>query len=77
MVRLVRGSLPALLIAVVSVGCSGGGGGGSSYGASTAATTAASTSTSSGTSGPMTPAPLPPGVVANGPLITVTSPARA
>jgi len=64
-VQLVRGSLA--FFAVVLVGCSGGGGGGGG-GSSTAASTSA---------GLMMPAPLPAGSVATGPLITVTSPARA
>jgi hypothetical protein len=67
-VHLVRGSLA--FFAAAFVGCSGGGGGGG--GSSSSASTAA---TSSG--GSMTPAPLPAGSVATGPLITVTSPTRA
>jgi hypothetical protein len=64
--------LAALLGAAVAVGC-GGSGGGSGGGTSIAASTSSSTPGTS--NGLMTPAPL--SGPANGPVITVTSPARA
>lgn len=80
MKRLVCGMLPSFVLAAVSLGCGGGGGGGGGSASSASTASGGTTSQTTTTTTPGSTNGTSTGATsstANGPVITITSPARA